>query len=57
MSEQFRILMFLEGHADVVTAGGAVSAQTGSTILIPAEADRVVITPQDHVRVLEILCP
>lgn len=57
VSEQFRILMFLEGRAKVGTSGGTIQARTGSTILIPAAADRVVITPQDHVQVLEIFCP
>ena len=57
MSEQFRILMFLEGRAEVCTSGGSVSAGIGSTVLIPAESDRVVITPQERVQVLEILCP
>ena len=29
----------------------------GTTVLIPAESDRVVITPKERVQVLEILCP
>jgi mannose-6-phosphate isomerase len=57
MSDQFRILMFLEGRAEVCTSGGSVSARIGSTVLIPAESDRVVITPKERVQVLEILCP
>ena len=57
MSERFRILMFLEGRAEIRTSGGSVSAGIGSTVLIPAESDRVVITPMDRVQVLEILCP
>ena len=56
MSEQFRILMFLEGRAEVRTSGGSVSAGIGSTVLIPAESDRVVVTPKERVQVLEILC-
>jgi mannose-6-phosphate isomerase len=57
MSEQFRILMFLEGRAEVRTSGGSVSAGIGSTVLIPAESDRVVVSPKERIQVLEILCP
>jgi len=57
MSEQFRILMILEGRADVRTSGGSVSAGIGSTVLIPAESDRVLIAPNDRIQILEILCP
>ena len=57
MSDQFSILMFLEGCAQVRTAAGTVTARIGSTVLIPAESKQVVVTPQDHVQVLEILCP
>ncbi len=57
MSDQFRILMFLEGRAEVCTSGGSVSARIGSTVLIPAESDCVVVTPKERVQVLEILCP
>ncbi len=57
MSDQFRILMFLAGRGEVRTSGGAVSAGIGTTVLIPAESDRVVITPVDRVQVLEVLCP
>ncbi|MBC7968224.1 MAG: class I mannose-6-phosphate isomerase [Fuerstia sp.] len=57
MSDQFRILMFLEGQAEVRTSGGSVSTGIGSTVLIPAESRRVVITPKECVQVLEILCP
>lgn len=57
MSEQFRILMLLEGRAEIRTSGGSVSAEIGSTVLIPAASNRVVITPIESVQVLEILCP
>ena len=57
MSEQFRILMFLEGRAEVRTSGGSVSAGIGSTVLIPAESDRVVVSPKESIQVLEILGP
>ena len=57
MSDQFRIFMFLEGRGEVRTSGGSVSAGIGSTVLIPAESDRVRITPKVRVQVLEILCP
>lgn len=56
MSEQFRILMFLEGKAEVHTSGGIVSAGIGTTVLIPAESHRVAMTPKERVQVLEILC-
>ena len=57
MSDQFRILMFLEGRAEVRTSSGSVSTGIGSTVLIAAESNRVVITPKERVQVLEILCP
>jgi len=57
MSEQFRILMFLEGTAVVKTPGGAIPARLGTTVLIPAESNRVEIVPNGRVQVLEILCP
>ena len=56
MCDQFRILMFLEGRAEVRTSGGSVSAGVGTTLLIPAESNRVAITPKERVQVLEILC-
>jgi len=56
-THQFRILMFLEGEAVVKTSGGSVSAKTGTTVLIPAESDRVLIVPHERVEVLELLCP
>ena len=57
MSEQFRILMFLEGTAVVKTPGGTIPAWLGTTVLIPAESNRVEIVPNGRVQVLEILCP
>jgi mannose-6-phosphate isomerase len=56
-SNRFRILMFLEGHAIAKTPGGSIAAKTGTTVLIPAESERVLITPHEPVELLEILCP
>lgn len=55
VSDQFRILMFLDGRAEVCTSAGTVSAGIGTTVLIPAESNRVVITPKERINVLEIL--
>lgn len=57
MSDQFRILMFLEGTAIVNTPGGSIPARLGTTVLIPAESNRVEIVPNGRVQVLEIFCP
>jgi len=57
MFDEFRILMFLEGRAEVKTPGGTVSAGLGTTVLIPAESDSVEIISDGCVQVLEILCP
>ncbi len=56
-SNRFRVLMFLQGRGVVSTSGGTESAKTGTTVLIPAESNRVLITPHERVEVLEILCP
>ena len=57
ISDRFRILMFLEGGAQVATRGGTVNATIGTTVLIPAESDHVLITPECRTQFLEILCP
>ena len=57
VSDQFRILMFLEGTAVVKTPGGTIPARLGTTVLIPAESNLVEIIPNGRVQVLEILCP
>lgn len=56
-SNQFRILMCLNGRAAVKTPGGAQSLRCGITMLIPAEFGIVEIVPQERLQVLEILCP
>jgi len=56
-SDQFRILMCLNGRAAVKTPGGNRSLRGGITMLIPAESGVVEIIPQERLKLLEILCP
>lgn len=54
---QFRILMFLEGSARVDGHEDSLAVERGSTVLIPASADRTTVVPDGDVTVLEVFLP
>jgi mannose-6-phosphate isomerase len=52
--QQFRILIFLDGTATVVSEGGRINCIKGDTILIPASCQGVSVKPDESVTVLEV---
>ena len=57
MDDRFRILMILEGSAQVQSEDGAVELTKGTTTLLPASLASVSVEPREKTTLLEILYP
>ena len=57
MDDRFRILMMLEGSAQVQSETGTVEIKKGTTTLLPASLSSVSVQPQGKTTLLEILYP
>jgi len=55
--DRFRILMVLQGRADVVTDHGRVTLTKGTTALIPASSKSIDVCPDEPLVMLEVLKP
>lgn len=52
-ADTFRILVMIEGKAEIESQGEMVSLKQGETVLIPASADNIRIHPEGSIRMLE----
>jgi len=57
LDDRFRILMLLEGQAEVRTSDGNVDLETGGTVLLPASLAAATVSPAGRITLLEILHP
>lgn len=57
LDDRFRILMLLNGSAQLQSSNGDLAVRTGTTVLLPADVDAVTVLPEGQVTVLEILHP
>lgn len=55
--DRFRILMSLQGNAQITTELGSAQLQMGATVLLPACAESAVAAPEGAVVMLEVFCP
>ncbi len=57
LHNRFRILMLLEGQAQVSTGSGSVRLFRGTTVLLPAATEIATVIPNGRIQLLEIDAP
>ena len=57
LDDRFRILMLLDGAAELVTNAGSVSMKKGDTVLLPAAISDASLEPECPITLLEMLHP